>query len=162
MTSSAVRSLPLWKVIPCAIRTVHSVALAFGVSSSASTNTGCASELRPTSGSYRLSILEKSTLVMAFSGSSVSALDPPVRPARSVPPYLGLPAVDVVNAFIVLPVPHPLSRPPPSSPPAPAAPRVRPVLRKSRRLTLISLSGMSAPGCREAVAAMNPDAAVFF
>ena len=77
-----------------------------------------------------------------------------------MPPYRGLPAVDVVNALIVLPVPQPLSNPPPSSPPAPAAPRVRPVLRKSLRLTLIFLPGISAPGCREAVAAMNPDAAV--
>ena len=46
------------------------------------------------------------------------------------------------------------------NPKAPAAPRVRPVLRKSLRLTLISFPGMSTPGCREAVAAMNPDAAV--
>ena len=160
MTSSAVRSLPLWKVIPDAIRSVHSVALAFGVSSVASTNTGCASGVSPTSGSYRLSIREKSTLVMAFSGPSVSALDPPVRPARSVPPRRGLPAVEVVKALTVLPVPQPLSNPPPSNPPAPAAPRVRPVLRKSLRLTLISLPVISAPGCREAVAAMNPDAAV--
>jgi hypothetical protein len=131
------------------------VALAFGVSSLASTNTGCASGVSPISGSYRLSIREKSTLVMAFSGSSVSALDPPVRPARSVPPMRGLPAVEAVKALTVLPVPQPLSNPPPSSPPAPAAPRVRPVLRKSLRLNV-----MSAPGCREAVAAMNPDAVV--
>ena len=62
--------------------------------------------MSPTRGSYRLSILEKSTLVTAPSGSSVSAVDPPVSPARSVPPYRGLPAVDVVNALIVSPVPQ--------------------------------------------------------
>ena len=92
--------------MPCLTRTVHSVALALGVSSSASTYTGCASGVSPTSGSYRLLILEKSTLVMALSGLSVSAVDPPVRPARNWPPVRGLPAVEVVNALIVLPVPH--------------------------------------------------------
>ena len=139
--------------MPRAIRIVHSVALALGVSSSASTYIGCASGVSPIRGSYRLSILAKSTLVMVFSGSSVSALDPPVRPARSVPPLLGLPAVGMVFARVTLPVPHPLSSPPVSSPPAPAAPMVRPVLRKSLRLTVISFPGMFAPGCREALAA---------
>ena len=136
MTSSAVRGLPLWKVMPCLTRTVHSVALALCVSSSASTLTGSASGVSPTSGSYRLLILEKSTFVMALSGLSVSAVDPPVRPARNWPPVRGLPAVEVVNALIVLPVPHALS-----SPPAPTASEpARPALRNSLRLKVMSCS----------------------
>ena len=151
MTSSAVSGLPLWKVMPCLIRIVHSVALALGVSSSASTFTGCASGVSPTSGSYRLSILEKSTLVMALSGFRVSAVDPPVSPARSWPPGRGLPTLEAVNALIVLPVPQALS-----SPPAPTASEpARPALRKSLRLKVMSASrrcvkrwGRYESGCR--------------
>jgi hypothetical protein len=51
MTSSAVSCLPLWKVMPGLIRSVHWVALALGVSSSARMNTGCAAAESPTSGS---------------------------------------------------------------------------------------------------------------
>src|ERR1700683_1585163 len=106
MTSSTVSGLPLWKVIPCLIRRVHPVALALGVSPSASTYTGCACGVSPISGSYRLSIREKSTLVTAFSGSSVSAVDPPDRPARSWPPRRGRPASEGGNALIGLPGPQ--------------------------------------------------------
>src|SRR5579872_4167856 len=138
--------------MPCLIRIVHSVALALDVSSSASTFIGCAAGVRPTRGSYRLLILEKSTLVMALSGLSVSAVDPPVRPARNWPPVCGLPIFEVVNGLIVLPVPQASS-----SPPAPtASDPARLALRKSLRLKF-----MSAPGVRESgEAAMDPGAAV--
>ena len=117
MTSSAVRSLPLWKVIPDLSRIVHSVAVAFGVTSSASTSTAWASGVRPTSGSYRLSTREKSALVIAASGSRVSAVDPPVIAARSVPPRRGGPlATGADDAAGAAEMPQPLSRPP-----APAA-----------------------------------------
>jgi len=136
MTSSAVRVLPLWKVTPCLTRSVQAVALALGVSSSARMKTGCASGVSPTSGSYRLLILEKSTLVMALSGLSVSAVDPPVRPARNWPPLRGLPAVEAVNGLIVLPVPQALSSPPVPTASEPA----RPALMKSLRLMVIVCS----------------------
>src|SRR6516164_8821940 len=153
MTSSAVSGLPLWKVMPCLTRSVHSVALALGVSSSASTYTGCAPGVSPTSGSYRLLIREKSTFVMGLSGLRVSAVDPPVSPARSWPPVCGLPAAELMNGLIVLPVPHALS-----SPPAPTASEpARPALRNSLRLKFMIAPG----GARSGEAAMNPDAAVF-
>ena len=98
--------------MPDLSRSVHSVAVAFGVSSSASTNTGWACGLSPRSGSNRLLTREKSALLTEDSGSRVSALDPPVIAARSVPPRLGGPLArwTAVEMSAVL-MPQELSRP---------------------------------------------------
>src|SRR5215469_3988029 len=92
MTSSAVSGLPLWKVTPERSRMVQTVAFEFGVIDSASRSWFCAFRSKPTSGSYREMIRAKSTLLTPRCASTVSDPVPPVRPARSVPPILGLPA----------------------------------------------------------------------
>ena len=87
-----------------------------------------------------LSIREKSALVMALSGSRVSAEDPPVIAARSVPPRLGGPLTLETDEAAVgtEEIPQALSKPP-----APAASEpATAVFTNSLRLR-----SMSAPDC---------------
>src|SRR5882672_4642899 len=74
--------------MPLLSLSVHNVASEFEVNSSARIGTSFASLPNPINGSFSWRIRAKSIVVIADWQSSVSALEPPLIAARSVPPFL--------------------------------------------------------------------------
>ncbi len=148
MTSSIVSVLPLWNSMPLRTRIVHSVASAFGVTSSARSGTMLALASCAVRQSYSCGARAKSRFSTQLLASRVSEDPPPELASVKVPPRFGVIAADVplvVLVFVEDELPQAASNPPAPSTAAP--PRALP--RNSRReypdLSLPSVSPIGKP-----------------
>src|SRR6185312_4934190 len=133
---------------------VHSVAVLFGVNSSASTGTIAPELLVPARHSNTGLQRAKSVTLTMKCGSHVSALVPPVRATRNVPPWRGVPALaELVDAEPVVAEvpPHAANTPePPRTADAAAA-----CWSKSRRVRSPISTPQSGEGARAPLTGQN-------